>query len=113
MKWDFGALMEKHIVTLSFLLIVAVAFAYTIVINNNEHSTDILDRRVDNQPACIDSDGGKSFSSAGYVTATNGIQTRIRSDYCKSEKQLIEYYCDGESMKSAEYDCDCKEGVCE
>ena len=104
--------MEKQIATLSFLLVLAVAFAYTLVITNSDHSADIFSKKV-NEPACIDSDNGEFFLSAGYVTSTNGVQTRIRSDFCKSDSELTEYYCDGTTMKSVDYGCNCKDGSCQ
>jgi hypothetical protein len=105
--------MEKDIIMLCFLLVAAVGFAYTLVVNSNDYSTDIYHGTVtDAESTCFDSDGGQVFEIAGYTTMTNGATTNIRSDYCKTELELIEFYCDGKVAKSVSAECNCLDSAC-
>lgn len=64
--------------------------------------------------ACVDSDGGINENVSGYVSC----EGETFYDYCKDElpyDTLIEYYCDGDAVKSKEIYCghiNCAEGMC-
>ncbi len=70
-------------------------------------------------PKCIDSDGGKDYTSSGYTTGSNykTKQYRKAKDRCSSPTELIEMYCDSNMyMKSivytCPYGCNTAKGVC-
>ena len=58
---------------------------------------------------CYDSDGGKNYYAAGNVRLNNAGAISSYSDRCTSRDLLTEYYCEGTSMGSVNYDC---KGTC-
>ena len=64
--------------------------------------------------ACEESDNGLDAEVHGTTLGT-GLKSIISAtDYCRSEKILAEYWCDGSEMKSAPIECagSCVEGLC-
>jgi len=57
---------------------------------------------------CEDSDNGKNYYVKGITQGVNGNF----SDFCYSNKTLIEYYCSGSSVLYTRYRCNCSNGVC-
>ncbi|MBI2133738.1 hypothetical protein HYU11_03595 [Candidatus Woesearchaeota archaeon] len=72
---------------------------------------------------CTDTDGGKNYDLKGTATSCTGSSSSgggsgscaASSDYCLTDKILVEQYCDSESNKNYEtYSCanGCVEGAC-
>jgi hypothetical protein len=63
-------------------------------------------------PACTDSDNGKDKFTKGTVSAGNNDYV----DDCYSSTQVLEYYCDGDSVEDEKMPCgsgyECKFGKC-
>lgn len=63
-------------------------------------------------PKCVDSDNGKDKFTKGTVTTPSNSYV----DDCYSSTQVLEYYCDGESVESEKLACgtgyECKLGKC-
>lgn len=64
---------------------------------------------------CNDSDGGKNYDEDGTVFGKiSRSQSGSKSDFCSSNTQLTEYYCDGKFVKNEKYICEngCADGAC-
>ncbi|NIO21848.1 MAG: hypothetical protein GTN76_14240 [Candidatus Aenigmarchaeota archaeon] len=61
------------------------------------------------EPTCTDSDRGKDYGRTGTVIANN---RRERTDYCRPNGKLREFYCRGKYMASVVYDCSKEGKVC-
>ncbi|MBU0667428.1 MAG: hypothetical protein KKC26_08750 [Nanoarchaeota archaeon] len=61
-------------------------------------------------PKCFDSDGGKNFNLKGTMFY-NG---KLLSDSCLSERQILEYVCDGDNYQVINQTCPsvCENGAC-
>ena len=59
---------------------------------------------------CFDTDGGKNYYVKGTVSSKSGLRT----DICGKGNDLIEYYCEGDRIRSIIYNCPngCKDGAC-
>lgn len=69
-----------------------------------------------NENRCYDSDGGKNYDEKGTIYGkmlVRNSKTQF-TDYCDGDT-LIEYYCEGKSVKSEEYACEsgCGSEACE
>ncbi|MBD3252649.1 hypothetical protein GF386_02880 [Candidatus Pacearchaeota archaeon] len=64
----------------------------------------------DSESVCKDSDNGKEYWIKGEVY----VSGNSHSDYCKTEKILVEKYCLENNMQVVEYECPdfCKDGGC-
>jgi len=60
---------------------------------------------------CTDTDGGINPEVQGEVSAIQGILT----DYCSSEVDLLEYYCNRNNIESKGINCEfgCSNGACQ
>ncbi len=56
-------------------------------------------------PDCTDSDRGIDPMEAGRIMFTEGGATVVRSDYCRSERVLVEWYCDAGLSKKRDIVC--------
>ena len=71
--------------------------------------------------SCADSDGGFNTAEQGTVSGYSNAVAYNRTDYCSSDKYLMEYTCMGDSWRSQGYNCDvnntdrgfCRAGQCE
>ena len=67
---------------------------------------------------CTDSDKGIKFYIKGITESCyikeNGENCKVAYDFCKDNKTLTEYYCEGSKIESQSYSCldGCKEGAC-
>lgn len=64
---------------------------------------------------CYDSDGGKNYKEVGTIYGKiNRSEFGNKTDFCSTETQLVEYYCDGKYLKNETYICEngCSSGVC-
>lgn len=78
------------------------------VVNNNVDKTS----GVTDKNGCYDSEGGKFYDKAGYITDVKGVRF---DDICTSDTSLTEYYCGQLGYKEDEiYKCavGCKAGAC-
>lgn len=61
---------------------------------------------------CIDSDGGKDLHRGG----TTSFGSTSHSDYCVGASSVVEYYCDGDTVKLEQMPCPsgetCLDGIC-
>jgi len=59
---------------------------------------------------CFDTDGGKNY----YVKGTVSSESGLRTDICGKGNDLIEYYCEGDEIRSVTYNCPngCQDGAC-
>ncbi|MFN7991277.1 MAG: Kazal-type serine protease inhibitor domain-containing protein [Candidatus Micrarchaeia archaeon] len=81
-----------------------------------ENGTECFDgycrKKVAVAPKCQDSDGGKDLTKRGIASAGETSYT----DNCTPQKQIREYYCDGEVIKEMVTDCPagnkCDNGRC-
>lgn len=65
------------------------------------------------ESSCTDSDNGRDYLTKGTVSA----EGRTKTDYCRNEEDIIEYYCEGERIYAEARFCDpgyayCENGVC-
>ncbi len=61
---------------------------------------------------CEESDDGRNFAERGIVTRVlNGVR-KVYYDKCNSDKVLVEYYCEGDIMRTRYETCTCSEGTC-
>jgi len=66
---------------------------------------------------CTDSDNGKNYDLKGNILEyEDGLLLNMRTDYCKDNRALFEFYCDGNNLASEDYICqngsECKDGAC-
>ena len=63
---------------------------------------------------CEDSDLGLNYYWAGYVTVFGIPYSVINYDTCIDLDTVREYYCDGDTLDSVDYDCPdgCVDGAC-
>lgn len=64
---------------------------------------------------CNDSDEGKNYEEAGTIYGKiSRSEFGSKTDYCNSEMQLVEYYCDGKFIKDKNFLCKngCSSGAC-
>ncbi len=64
--------------------------------------------------SCEEYDSGLDAAVYGVTIGSTAKSTIISEDYCRSEKILVEYWCDGDEMKSAPIECknSCMNGMC-
>ncbi len=69
--------------------------------------------------SCSDSDGGNvpaQFGILTLITPNNGQEFSdpiAQPDTCENQGTvLLEYYCEDQQMRSAQYDCPCEKGAC-
>ena len=69
-------------------------------------SGNITGNETDNNSvSCVDTDGGKIYSTKGMVIY-EGTKYLTVSDYCESDVKLVEYYCTNSSVIGTElYTC--------
>lgn len=78
---------------------------------------DVL-KRITGKPIettpCTETDGGKDFYHNGTTIGQIGFTIVEKPDKCKSKSILIEWYCEGDKVKSTSAKCDsgCSNGAC-
>lgn len=64
---------------------------------------------------CSDSDGGKNHEEIGTVFGKiSRLKSGSKTDFCSSDSELVEYYCDGKFVKNEKYFCEngCSGSAC-
>src|SRR3989344_4800348 len=70
---------------------------------------------VSNSYTCVDSDGGKTYSTKGNVVASSPTSSIDVTDLCSDPNKLVEYFCTSDKQQSGEtYTCPngCSNGAC-
>src|SRR3989338_18542 len=70
---------------------------------------------VSNSYTCVDSDGGKTYSTKGNVVASSPTSSIDVTDLCSDSNKLVEYFCNPDKTQSGEtYTCPngCSNGAC-
>jgi|GEM_PF-3525538 len=97
----------------AIIIVIAIIIAGVYVLSTavTDHPAGEFDVFV---TACTEDDGGLDATTLGITlgTTTKSIVSTI--DYCRSEKLLVEYWCDGQMMKSSDLECAnaCFAGAC-
>jgi len=77
--------------------------------------SDLDDDTEESPVVCTDSDGGKDYFIEGTVNGLIGEEQFTLIDNCDTPTdKVIEYYCEGNQIKSEEYECvnGCQDGAC-
>lgn len=99
-----GVSFKKHF-NWKFLVFVGVLASLLFLSwNYNQNQTTPMTGEATFTPSCTDTDNGENYFVGGKVTQSFTSE----KDFCSSNKELTEYYCEGSVIKERKVSCSCK-----